>query len=72
MYRNSSDALMHLLSGSVRKIEARSGSMQNGIAFCAVQVTLASGEEYRIEDYGDEAEKLCRIARERSAILCLH
>lgn len=77
MYRNSVDSLRHLLSGEhrtsdVSEINAKSASMQNGIAHCVVQVLFASGEEYRIEDYGPEAEELCRIAREHSALLCLH
>ena len=72
MYRNGADALRHLLSGDgVRRIDAKSASMQNGIVHCVVQVTLASGEEYRIEDYGDDAEELYRAAKEHSA-LCLH
>jgi hypothetical protein len=77
VYRNSVDALQHLLSGEhrtsdVSRIDAKSASMQNGIAHCVVQVTLASGEEYRIEDYGEEAGELCRAAKEHSALLCLH
>jgi len=46
--------------------------MQNGIAHCVVQVTLANGEEYRIEDYGEQAEELYKAAKEHSALLCLH
>lgn len=70
------DALRHLLSGEhrtsdVSQINAKSGSMQNGIAYCVVQVSFAN-EEYRIEDYGEVAEELCRVAREHSALLCQH
>jgi hypothetical protein len=46
--------------------------MQNGIAYCTVQVTLASGEEYRIEAYDEEAGELFKVASEQSALLCLH
>lgn len=46
--------------------------MQNGIAYCVVQISFANGEEYCIEDYGEAAEELCKAARERSALLCLH
>lgn len=56
----------------VRRIDTKSTSMQNGITHCVVQVTLANGEEYRIEDYGEEAEELCRAAKEHPALLCLH
>ena len=72
MYRNSVDAFRQLLSPTVSHISAKSGRMKNGISYCTVQVMLANGEEYRIEDYGPEAEELCRIAREHSALLCLH
>jgi hypothetical protein len=77
VYRNSVDASRNLLSvehstSEVNQISAKSGSMQNGIAYCVVQVSFANGEEYRIEDYGGEAEELCKAARERSALLCLH
>lgn len=77
MYRNSVDALRNLLSdehrtSEVNQISARSWGMQNGIAYCVVQVSFANGEEYRIEDYGEAAEELCKAARERSALLCLH
>jgi hypothetical protein len=37
-----------------------------------VQVLLASGEEYHIEAYDEDAGELCRIAKEQSALLCLH
>ncbi len=71
------DALRHLLSGEhrtsdVSQINAKSGSMQNGIAYCVVQISFANGEEYCIEDYGEAPEELCKAARERSALLCLH
>ena len=46
--------------------------MQNGIAYCVVQISFANGEEDCIEDYGEAAEELCKAARERSALLCLH
>jgi len=71
MYRNSVDAFTQLLSPTVSQITAKNGRMQNGIAYCTVQVMLASGEEYRIEAYDEEADELYRIAREQSALLCL-
>lgn len=77
MYRNSVDALRNLLSdehrtSEVNQISAKSGGMQNGIPYCVVQISFANGEEYRIEDYGEAAGELCKAARERSALLCLH
>lgn len=72
MYRNSVDAFRHLLSPAVSQISAKSGHMQNGIEHCVVQVTFASGEEYRIEAYGEEAEELCKAAREYSDLLLVH
>jgi hypothetical protein len=71
-YRNSVDAFIKLLSPTVNHISARSGCMQNGIAYCVVQVIFASGEECRIEAYDEEAEDLYRIAAEQSALLSLH
>lgn len=64
MYRNSVDAFLQLLSPAVSRISAREGRMQDGIAYCIVQVSLAGGEEYRIEVHGSEAEELCRTAKE--------
>jgi len=72
VYRNSVDAFRQLLSPTVSQISAKSGCMQNGITYCVVQVTFANGEEYRIEAYDEEADELYRIAREQSALLCLH
>jgi hypothetical protein len=63
---------MQLLSPTVSEISARSGRMQNGIMHCTVQVTLANGEEYRIEAYDEEAGELFKIAKEQSAFLCVH
>ncbi|MEW6605305.1 MAG: hypothetical protein AB1351_11550 [Thermoproteota archaeon] len=72
MYRNSVDAFTQLLSPAVNRISVKSGRMQNGIEHCVVQVMLAGGEEYRIEAYGEEAEELCKVAREYSARLLMH
>lgn len=72
MYRNSVDAFRQLLSPTVSRISAKNGRMQNGIAYCTVQVTLANGEEYRIEAYDEEAGELFKAASEHSALLCLH
>ena len=46
--------------------------MKNGITYCVVKVMFESGEECRIEAYDEEADELYRIAREQSALLCLH
>ena len=51
MYRNRVDALWNLLSvehrnSEVNQIIAKSGSMQNGIAYCVVQISFADGEVY--------------------------
>jgi len=72
VYRNSIDAFRQLLSPAVRQISAKNGRMQNGISYCIVQVLLASGEEYRIEAYDEEADELYKAAEEQSALLCLH
>ena len=72
MYRNSLDAFQQLLSPAVSQISAKSGRMQNGIAYCIVQVLFASGDEYRIEAFDEEADELYRIAREKSSLIYLH
>ncbi len=72
MYRNSIDAFQQLLSPTVSRISAKTGLMQNGIAYCIVQVSFANGDEYRIEAYDEEAGELYRIAREQSTLLCIH
>ncbi|HEX2556916.1 MAG TPA: hypothetical protein VHK86_01215 [Nitrososphaera sp.] len=82
MYRNSIDAFMHLVSeeregvfrgtASVTQISVKTGYMQNGIRYCSVQVTFNTGEEYRIDAYGEEADELYSKAREKSSVLCLH
>lgn len=66
------DAFLQLLSPNVSQISAKSGRMQNGIDYCIVQVLFATGEEYRVEAYDEEAEELCRTAKEHSALLFLH
>lgn len=71
MYRNSLDAFQQLLSPDVSQISAKAGRMQNGIAYCIVQILFASGDEYRIEAYDEEAGELYRIAEEQSSLLCL-
>ena len=72
MYRNSLDAFQQLLSPAVSQIWAKTGRMQNGIAYCIVQVLFASGDEYRIEAFDEEADELYRIAREKSSLIYLH
>lgn len=75
LYRDSVDAFRQLLlspTAAVSRISAKSGRMQNGISYCVVQVLLASGEEYRIEAYDEEGGELYKIAKEQSALLCLH
>jgi hypothetical protein len=71
VYSSSVDAFRQLLSPNVSQIIAKEGCMQNGIAYCTVQVLLANGEEYRIEAYDEEASKLFRAAKEQSSLLCL-
>jgi hypothetical protein len=71
VYRNSLDAFQQLLSPDVSQISAKAGRMQNGIAYCIVQILFASGDEYRIEAYDEEAGELYRIAEEQSSLLCL-
>jgi len=71
VYRNSVDAFQQLLSPTVREITAKEGRMKNGIAYCIVQVSLANGDQYRIEAYDDEAIELFKIAREQSTLICL-
>jgi hypothetical protein len=72
VYRNSLDAFQQLLSPAVSQISAKAGRMQNGIAYCIVQVLFASGDEYRIEAFDEEADELYRIAREKSSLIYLH
>ena len=72
MYSNSIDAFKQLLSPTVSQISAKSGRMQNGIAYCVVQILFANGDEYRIEAYDEEAGELYRVAGEQSALFCLH
>jgi hypothetical protein len=76
VYRNSVDALRNLLSvehstSEVNQISAKIWSMQNAIAYCVVQVSFANGEEYASRNM-EESEELCKAARERSELLCLH
>lgn len=80
MYRNSVDALVQLTSARQRssvatattvitEISAKIGYLKNGIRHCSVQVAFASGDEYRIEALGEEAEALYREAKEQSVAL---
>lgn len=80
MYRNSVDAFVQLTSarqGSsivtattvITEISAKIGYLKNGIRHCSVQVAFASGDEYRIEALGEEAEALYREAKEHSVAL---
>lgn len=80
MYRNSVDAFVQLTSarqGSsiatattvITEISAKIGYLKNGIRHCSVQVAFASGDEYRIEALGEEAEELYREAKEQSVAL---
>lgn len=80
MYRNSVDAFVQLTSarqGSsiatattvITEISAKIGYLKNGIRHCSVQVAFASGDEYRIEALGEEAEALYREATEQSVAL---
>jgi hypothetical protein len=80
MYRNSVDAFVQLTSARQRcsiatattvitEISAKIGYLKNGIRHCSVQVAFASGDEYRIEALGEEAEALYREAKEQSVAL---
>jgi hypothetical protein len=80
MYRNSVDAFVQLTSarqGSsiatattvITEISTKIGYLKNGIRHCSVQVAFASGDEYRIEALGEEAEALYREAKEQSVAL---
>ena len=80
MYRNSVDAFVQLMSARQRSsiatattvitgISAKIGYLKNGIRHCSVQVAFASGDEYRIEALGEEAEALYREAKEQSVAL---
>jgi hypothetical protein len=80
MYRNSVDAFVQLTSarqGSsiatattvITEISAKIGYLKNGIRHCSVQVAFDSGDEYRIEALGEEAEALYREAKEQSVAL---
>jgi hypothetical protein len=39
----------------------------NGVRHCSVQIKFASGVEYRIEAFGEEADELYHKAKEHSA-----
>ena len=80
MYRNSVDAFVQLTSarqGSsiatattvITEISANIRYLKNGIRHCSIQVAFASGDEYRIEALGEEAEALYREAKEQSVAL---
>lgn len=80
MYRNSVDAFVQLTSARQRsstatattvitEISAKIGYLKNGIRHCSIQVAFASGDEYRIEALGEEAEALYREAKEQSVAL---
>jgi hypothetical protein len=53
----------------ITEISAKIGYLKNGIRHCSVQVAFASGDEYRIEALGEEAEALYREAKEQSVAL---
>jgi hypothetical protein len=74
MYRNSVDALSHLLKGlddegrglddpHISNISSTIKTLENGIRHCCVQVLFESGVEYRIDAFGDEADELHLRAR---------
>ena len=74
MYRNSVDALSHLLKGlddegrtleylDISNISSTIKTLENGIRHCCVQVLFESGVEYRIDAFGDEADELHLRAR---------
>jgi hypothetical protein len=80
MYRNSVDAFVQLTSARQRssmgtattvitEISANIRYLKNGIRHCSIQVAFASGDEYRIEALGEEAEALYREAKEQSVAL---
>lgn len=73
MYRDSVDAFRQLLlSADASQIYTKVGCMQNGIAYCIVQVSLVNGQEYLIEAYDKEGEELYNAAKEHSTLFCLH
>jgi hypothetical protein len=70
------DALTKLLTEGEGEVPERSdissvspkiGVLSNGVMHCSVQIKFASGVEYRIEAFGEEAEELYHRAKEHSA-----
>ncbi len=69
MYRSSVDALTRLLEriddfgqpmevSEVTSVSSLIRTLKNGIRHCSIQVQFASGSEYKIEAFGDEADEL--------------
>ena len=74
MYRDSVDALYHLLIGTddegkslddpdISTITSTIETLMNGIRHCCVQVLFQSGIEYKLDAFGDEADELHLRAR---------
>jgi hypothetical protein len=74
MYRDSVDALLHLLAGTddegnalepskIASISSSIRTLKNGIRHCSIQVLFESGCEYKIDAFGDEADELYVRAR---------
>jgi hypothetical protein len=70
------DALTKLLTEGEGEVLERSGissvspkirMLGNGVRHCSVQIKFASGVEYRIEAFGEEADELYHKAKEHSA-----
>ena len=75
MYRSAIDAFRAVVRGGGRagndyaethtritRVTEEPVIMSNGLEYCFVEVTLASGDQYGIEAFGDEARELRKEA----------
>ena len=75
-YRNSLHALHDLIlprsnghSGRkchITKLSDDGSQLENGIDYCLVEVTCDNGEQYGIQDFGEEAMELHKEALKQS------
>lgn len=78
MFRDSIDAFTSVLNergsdpsrqGAVSEISVEMGYLKNGIRHCNVQIICNDGAGYCVDAFGDEAEVLCVVAKNYSAVV---
>jgi hypothetical protein len=70
MYRSAIDAFRAVVRGGragktrtrITRVTEKPVLMSNGLEYCFVEVTLASGDQYGIEAFGEEATELRKEA----------